>query len=156
MTKTYNDIKKELQENYPMVAPYHYWIISSPLIIYPSVTIYNDESTRVFNHGERDFDISKLTDINFENCIVYQCDGIGGSDNKGHDLSKFVKLEPIETKTYEIKFMFDCTQHGAIYRTITCAPDNFSAAYNHELMLARIQRNLCAEEPSILLSKEEV
>lgn len=155
MNKTYNDLKEELQKNYPMVAPYHYWIISSPLI-YPSVCVYNDESTRVFNHGERDFDISRLTDIGFENCTVYQCDGKGESDHEGHDLSEFVKLEPIETKTYEVKFVFDCTQYGAIYRTITCAPDNFSAAYHHELMLARIPRNLCAEEPSILLSKEEV
>ena len=65
-------------------------------------------------------------------------------------------LKDITTKTYEVKFVFDCTQHGSIYRTITCSKDNFLNAYKHELMLARIKLNLHYDEPSIMLSKEEI
>ncbi len=158
--KTYDQLKEELQRNYPMVSPFHYWIISSPLT-YPSMSIYNDESTKVFKHNTEP-DVERFNNISFENCKVYQCDGKGGTDvedkgrNSGHNLSKYVLLKGVEKKTYEVKFVFDCSRYGSIYRTITCAEDNFSDAYKHELMLARSQRNLHYDEPSIMLSKVEI
>lgn len=154
MIKTYEELRTELQENYPMVEPYHYWIISSPLI-YPSVCVYNDESTRVFSN-DNDADMKRVNDIKFEDCTVYQCDGLGGADCEGKDLGEFVELEQLDIRTYKIRFVFDCTQYGSFYRTIHCTEDNFSEAYKHQLMLARNLADLHYDEPSLLLSKEDI